>query len=55
MTKVLPAIVAVVFAAASFSALAADDKKGVVKSKDGKAVATKEGKKVQTKGEKNKK
>ena len=54
MTKFLSVIIAAMFAAVSFSALAADDKKGEVKSKDGKAVTTKDGKKVETKEEKKK-
>ena len=49
MTKFLSVIIAAMFAAVSFSALAADDKKGDVKTKDGKAVTTKDGKAVTTK------
>ena len=54
MSKILSVIIAAMFAAVSFSALAADDKKVSVKTKDGKAVATKDGKKVKTKDEKKK-
>ncbi|MBS0335959.1 MAG: hypothetical protein JSS40_03935 [Proteobacteria bacterium] len=54
MNKILSVVVAAVFAAVSFSALAAD-KKGEVKSKDGKAVSTKDGKKVETKATKEEK
>ncbi len=54
MTKFLSVIIAAMFAAVSFSALAADDKKAEVKSKDGKAVTTKDGKKVETKQDKKK-
>ena len=54
MKKFLSLVVAAMFAAVSFSALAADAKKGEVKSKDGKAVTTKDGKKVETKQEKKK-
>ena len=54
MNKILSVIIAAMFAAVSFSALAADDKKAEVKSKDGKAVTTKDGKKVETKEEKKK-
>jgi hypothetical protein len=55
MNKFLSVVIAAMFAAVSFSALAADDKKKAeVKSKDGKAVSTKDGKKVETKSEKKK-
>lgn len=55
MNKFLSVVIAAMFAAVSFSALAADDKKKTeVKSKDGKAVSTKDGKKVETKEEKKK-
>jgi hypothetical protein len=55
MNKILSVVIAAMFAAVSFSALAADDKKGEVKSKDGKAVSTKDGKKVETKATKEEK
>ena len=55
MNKILSVVIAAMFAAVSFSALAAGDKKGEVKSKDGKAVTTKDGKKVETKATKEEK
>ena len=56
MNKVLSVVIAAMFAAVSFSALAADDKKKAeVSSKDGKAVTTKDGKKVETKATKEEK